>query len=119
METNQRLAERLSENRQYGPEDVNWYYFVRDHKKWIKRKSKVHVFTPEELVKYRYRPTDFFVEECKGPSYMTWIFLFINDIREASEFNENRTKLTMISPSVIEELHQIYSVSANCDRSNV
>ena len=117
MEINQRLSERLSENRQYGPEDVSWYHFVRDHKRWILRNSKTKYFTSEELVKYRYRPRDFVVDVCKCPVFMTWIFLFINDIREASQFNETHTKLRIISSTVIEELHQVYSTSANCDRS--
>ena len=113
METNQRLSERLSENRQYGIEDTAWAYFVRDHKDYLRRRSKLRRFLPEELVKYRYRPHEFYMKEGQGPIYMTWIFLFINDIREASQFHEGRTKLLVPPPEVIEELHQIYSTSAN------
>ena len=115
MKLNQRLDERLSENRQYGPEDVAWLQFVRDHKKWLKRNSTIRFFTPEELVKYRYRPEDFYVDICKGPKFMAWIFLFVNNIREESQFNENHTKMIMVMPSKIEELHQVYSTSANRD----
>lgn len=113
MEINQRLSERLSEIRKYGTDDIAWANFVRDHKDYIKRKSKLRRFLPEELIKYRYRPQEFYTKESGGPIWMTWIFLFINDIREQSQFNENRLKLYVPGAEVIEELHQIYASSAN------
>jgi len=111
MEANQRLTTRLNELQQMGPEDMNWYHFVRDHKKYLKRKSNIRVYTPEQLVKYRFRPGEFFADQCRGPMYMTWIFLLVNDIRDPSDFNENNTKITMVMPDAIQELYQLYSTS--------
>ncbi len=116
MEVNQRLTERLETITQYGPEDEKWHAFVRDHKKYLKRRSPLQVWTPELLRKYRYRPQDFYAAECHGPIYMTWIFLFVNDIRDAADFNETHTRLYMTPSSAIMELHQLYSTSENRNR---
>lgn len=112
MEINQSLSDRMSDLKQYGPDDPLWYRFVRDHKKYIKRNSKSKTFIPEELIKYKYRPVDFFVKELGGRSNMAWIFLFVNDIRDTSEFNENCSRLIIVEPKTIEKLYQIFSTSS-------
>ena len=111
MVTNQSLSDRLSTLNQYGPDDPLWYRFVRDHKRYLKKKAKKHPFIPEELVKYRYRPVEFYTEKVGGQSYMAWIFLFVNDIRDPSEFNENISTLLIVDPKDIDKLYQIYSTS--------
>lgn len=111
MEHNQSLDDRLAELRQYGPDEPLWYRFVRDHKRYLKQKSAIRTFTPEELVKYRFRPMEFYVDKVGGKSYMTWIFLFVNDIRDPSEFNENHITLRIVNPDDIDRLYQIFSTS--------
>ena len=118
MQPGQRLTERLDTINEYGPEDLDWGHFVRDHKKYLLRNSQLREFTPEELVKYRYRPQEFVSEVCECPIGATWIFLFINDIRDPSDFNETCTKVRMINLTLISDLHRIYSTSANRDRAS-
>ena len=116
MEIDQRLSERLDSLKDYGPDDPNWVAFIRDHKKYLKRNSPVTHFRPEELVKYRYRPQEFYVDKCYGKFSQTWVFLFVNDIRNPSDFNENCSKLYMVPHDKIEELFNIYSTSENRTR---
>lgn len=116
MVVDQRLSERLESIFDYGPDDEGWVRHVRDHKKYLKRNAPVSYFRPEELVKYRYRPQDFYVDKCSGKFSQTWIFLFVNDIRNPSDFNENCNKLFMVQPSQIEELYNVYSTSENRNR---
>lgn len=113
MQPDQRLSERLNSLNEFGPEDEGWAHFVRDHKKYILRNSTRQTYTPEELIKYKYRPQDFVDMVCKCPIGMTWIFLFINDIRDPADFNENCRKLYLINPATINELYQLHSTSAN------
>lgn len=113
MVTNQRLSDRLSSVMQMGPEDINWYHFILDHKEYLRRKSTYKEYTPEQLVKYRYRPNEFYTEECKGEAYMAWIFLLVNEIRDPSEFNENNTRLYIPQATDITTLYSTYSVSVN------
>lgn len=118
MQTGQRLNERLDTINVYGPEDTEWYHFVRDHRRYLLRRCQTRVFTPETLVKYRYRPQEFVAEVCECPIGMTWIFLFINDLRDPADFNENCTKVKTFTQSLVSDLYQIYSTSANRSRAS-
>lgn len=116
MEINQRLSERLDTVNRLGQEDTSWYHFVRDHKKYLKRRAKIVRFAPEEIVKYRYRPQDFYVDKCNGAYPLTWIFLLVNDIRNPADFNENHTKFFIVSRDDIENIYNVYSTSENRPR---
>lgn len=116
MEINQSLSDRLKSLNHYGPDNALWHKFVRDHKRLFKRKSKTRKFTPEELAKYRYRPMEFYTEVVGGHLCMAWIFLFVNDIRDPSMFNENNTSIILVDPSVIEHLYQVFSTSESSQK---
>ena len=113
MVTNQRLSERLTTvSEEYGPEDEIWKQFVRDHKKWLQQNSNLRSYTPEFMVQYRYRPEDFVILNEGDPS-MCWIFLFINDLRSQSDFNEARTRYYVFGRDLIRQLKTAYVGSAS------
>ena len=111
MEPNARLSERMqAETLRFAPDDDAWNLFVRDHKKYLRNKATRTTFTAEELSKYRYRPEEFYVDH-GGIVQATWIFLYINDIRDISEFDETRRKLFILPWEEIRQLHEMYKNS--------
>ena len=113
MQSGQRLSERLvTKSYIFGPEDPLWAQFVRDHKTYIKKQCQRMKFIPENLVPYRYRPEDFVVDH-EGDVPMTWIFLFINDIRDPAQFTEACTELYIFNRDVIRVLKRMYTESAS------
>lgn len=122
MEVSQRLAERIHESTiadGYGPEDEVWHRFVRDHKAYLRSKATKKYYTPEQILKYKYRPEEFFVAETDGDYSMAWIFLFINDIREPAEFNESRNHFLMLNKRTITDLYNLFSGTANSSYERV
>ena len=116
MNPGQRLSERLESLKGFEQDDHNCKKFVTDHKKYLKRLSPVGEWRPERLVKYRYRPHDFYMKECNGEYSMVWIFMLVNDIRDPAAFNESCNKIYLVPPEEISKLYNIYSTSANRDR---
>ena len=113
MEIDQRLSERmLSDASELGPEDLGWNQFVRDHKNYIKQLCRTRTFDKAVMVRYRYRPEEMYVAN-DGLKQATWIFLLVNDIRDPSEFTEQ--KCTWLFPPKLKltELYSIHSGSAN------
>lgn len=103
------LAGRLTymTREKYGAEDPNWVQYVDDHKLYIREKSPIQHFMPIDLVRYRYRPVDFFKDN-NGDPMQTWIFMAVNDLHNVSEFNESITQLWMVKSDTIHELRAMY-----------
>ena len=120
MEENQRLSERMkNSNVPYGPSDPLWNQFVRDHKEWIKERCTLKRFKPEELLQYRFKPSDFYVDN-EGMFPATWIFMLVNGIASPMEFNESRTQWYFPPPDLIPELYSQYvSCSRAADQEDV
>lgn len=113
MEYNQRLSERITTSfEDMRSDDLNWNQFVRDHKEYIKSNSNIKTFDRAKVARYRYRPEEFYVDN-DGDKQATWIFLFVNDIRDAADFNENKTSFIIPPKLKLRELWRIYSASAN------
>lgn len=116
MELNQRLSERMMyDAEKMGPEDINWNQFVRDHKDHIKSLATTQTFDTATISRYRYRPEEFYVDH-DGLKQITWIFLLINDIRDITEFTEQKTTFLMISKVKIRELYSVYSSSVHASQ---
>ena len=113
MVENQRLSERILDSYgDFGPEDEGWSLFVRDHKQWLQKKSQKRKFTPEDIIHFKYRPSEFFVHH-NGTLETTWIFLFINDLRDLADFNESRVDYLIPDMNDIRDLHDLYLSSEN------
>lgn len=111
MQTQQRLSERaVARSDQYGPEDPNWKQFILDHKKHLQSLCARKTYTPEQMVSYRYRPQQFVIDN-EADLSMVWIFLFINDLRNPTEFNESRTTFYVFNRTHISEMHDLYAAS--------
>jgi len=108
MEINQRLSERMAyDTKIYGPDDPGWNQWVRDHKEFLRSKAVKRTFTPEKMTDFRYRPEEFFVEN-EGVVQATWIWMFINDIRDLTEFDGSRIQFHMLDRDVIADLYSVY-----------
>jgi len=118
MESGQRLTERTTPATDYSADDIDWFHFITDHKHYIRRESVIETYTPEEMTKYRFRPMEYCNDKCFLPSSAAWIFLFINDIRDPTDFNENCTKLYKFDRRLLEHLYQVYSTSENRSRDD-
>lgn len=113
MEYNQRLSGRITASfEDMRSDDLNWNQFVRDHKEYIKSRSSVKTFDRAKMARYRYRPEEFYVDN-DGDKQATWIFLFVNDIRDISDFTEDKTTYIIPPKLKLRELWRIYSASAN------
>ncbi len=113
MTNYQRLSERIeAENNEYGPENQKWSQFVHDHKDYIIKRCRSVTTTPEGMLKYKYRPTEYVVDN-EIKANCTWIFLLINDIRDPAEFNENINKLKLFTQDVVTDLFRTFSGSEN------
>ena len=115
-----RLSDRLRDKMQskYGPENTAWAKFVADNKFYIRQKSQRIKMTMLDMVPYRYRPHEFYASK-QGDLNQTWIFLLVNDIRNAQDFNESITSLWVPEPDLIRDLKREFdsSVSARAGTS--
>ena len=112
MEIN-RLSDRLRDQtrKHYGLEEELWVQFVQDHKLYLRENSPYKSFTTLDLFQYKYRPEEFYKAN-RGDITQTWIFLFVNDIRDASGFNESISHLWVVDPDVISKLRKQFESSA-------
>ena len=108
-----KLSDRIKEKTKnsFGPEDPDWYQYILDHKLYLREQSEVKSFTLLDLVKYRYRPEEFFVS-MDGDLNQAWIFMLVNDIRSPTDFTEALTKLWIVKPEIIEDLRRRYESTA-------
>lgn len=114
MQEDQRLSTRIYKRfPNMGPENERWRQFVLDHKEYIRSKSKRRLFTPEELAPYRFRPESFWTEKGGGMFEATWIWMFVNDIREPTQFTESKTQYVMFDSTLVRQLFGLFSASAN------
>lgn len=117
METNQRLAERMKTNFvDYGPENKLWNQYVKDHKLYIRSRSTRRTFTREELIRYRHRPEEFYARYIGGSLDQAWVWLFLNDIRDATAFTDVKTQYLMFEASLVSELYGLFSASTGAER---
>lgn len=107
-----RLSDRLRTkmNSGYGPEDTAWLQYMTDNKFFLRQKSKRVEVTMLDMVKYRYRPNEFYASH-GGDLCQTWIFLMINDIRNLSDFNESVTSLWIPDPDTIRSMKRSFDSS--------
>lgn len=108
-----KLSDRLAKtaNNSYGPEDQDWVQFVKDHISYLRENSPVKVFTTFDMVKYKYRPIEFFTDN-RGDINQVWIFLMVNDLHDPSDFNESIKRLWVVDTDQIKKLRQRYESSA-------
>jgi len=108
-----KLSDRIKEKTKnsFGPEDPDWYQYILDHKLYLREQSEVKSFTLLDLVKYRYRPEEFFVS-MDGDLNQAWIFMLVNDLRSPTDFTEALTKLWIVKPETIEDLRRRYESTA-------
>lgn len=109
-----RLSDRLREKMQsnYGQENVAWAKFATDNKFFLRQRSKRVKMRMLDMVPYKYRPHEYYAAQ-GGDVNQTWIFLMVNDIRNAQDFNESVTSLWIPSPDDIKELKREYDSSAS------
>ena len=114
MKQNQRLSERLvNSGESYLPSNKKWNEFVRDHKAYLRRKSTTTQYAPELLVRYRYRPEEFYQEQCDGSLYLAWIWMLVNDIYNVTQFTESRTEYYNVSADDLRELYLAFRSCIN------
>ena len=113
MQSGQRFVTRLETANKYSVDDEKWAAFVRDHKQYLIDNSTKQDFIPEGLVKYKFRPQDFVVEVCQCPVSMTWIFMFINDLRDPADFNESCKYFYIPNSGIISTLYSVCHSSVN------
>ena len=108
-----KLSDRIKDkaSNSFGPEDPDWYQYILDHKLYLREQSAVKSFTLLDLVKYRYRPEEFFAST-GGDINQTWIFLLVNDLRSPADFTEALTKLWIVRHETIEALRRRYESTA-------
>lgn len=92
----------------FGSQNKYWVQFVNDHKRYIRQNSDIQTFNTYDLLRYRYRPEEFFKDKASCSSDTTWIYLLVNDIRSPEEFNTSITRLWMPTYSLIEQLRKSY-----------
>lgn len=115
METGSRLSERIrfETNDNYGRgTDTGWIQFIRDHKQYLRDNSPVKTYAVLDLLPFKYRPEEFYVS-VGGKIDMAWIFMFVNDLRDVTDFNESLNQLWVVDPSVIVRLRRLYESSAS------
>ena len=107
-----RLSDRLRSKMQsgYGPENVAWAQFITDNKFYLRQRSPRIKMTMLDMVPYKYRPHEFYASR-HGDVNQTWIFLMINDIRNAQDFNESVTSLWVPDPDAIKDLKRQFDSS--------
>jgi len=117
MDTDQRLSTRMTQGMRYMvPENEGWNQFIHDHKSHILENSVLQTFDKAVMMQYRYRPEDFFVDNDHSDiRQATWIWMFVNDIRDLTEFDGTRTKFYMMTKEFITDLWDVYRGSANAD----
>lgn len=116
MTKGHRLADRIRQITVRGlgrGSDLAWIRFVKDHKRFLLSKAKSRKYVPLDLIPYRFRPEEFWVEKLNGTLDAAWIFMFINDLRDVSDFNESINRLLVITNSDVEKLRQQYEASAS------
>ena len=108
-----KLSDRIKAktNNAFGPEDPEWYQFILDHKLYLRERSEVKSFTLLDLVKYRYRPEEYYAT-VGGDVNQAWIFMLVNDLRSPTDFTETITKLWIVNPETIEDLRRHYESTA-------
>lgn len=90
----------------YSSEDFEWVQFVRDHYYLIKKHSTKVELNPFQHHSYKYRLTDFCVEN-NIPRGMEWIVLLLNQLGSAKDFSN---LVVMLIPDVeqIKELRETF-----------
>ena len=108
-----RLSDRLKSMTKdnFGPEDPKWYQFIMDHKQYLLGRCKRVTHTVLELVPFRYKPDIYFVKKCMGKLTQTWIFLMLNDMRSATDFNESRQTFLVPDIKDIEKLRATFDAA--------
>jgi len=111
---NSRLSTRILGRTRtgFGSQNLRWVQFVTDHKRYIRQNSDIQTFNTFDLLRYKYRPEEFFKDKAGCTSDCTWIYLMINDLRSPEEFNTSMTRLWMPSYSLIEQLRKAFEQAA-------
>lgn len=96
----------------YGAQNKRWVQFVSDHKRYIRQNSDIQEFTTFDLVRYKYRPEEFFKDKAGCTADCTWIYLMVNDMRSPEDLNMTVTRLWMPRFDLIQQLRRSFEQSA-------